>query len=89
MQLIINFLIEDRTASAWTKHMILTNDKVLTKCYPSNITTWDDYLKDCERASLLSNAAIHIPFLNRQKNKEKNLNHLVQLFSFSIVGISD
>lgn len=35
------------------QHMISTKDKLLTDCYPSNIT-WDEYIKECEKAVNIS-----------------------------------
>lgn len=32
------------------QHMVSTSDNLLNKCHPSEIMTWDDFLKDCETA---------------------------------------
>ena len=35
------------------QYMISTKDKLLTDCYPSNIT-WNEYIKECEKALSIS-----------------------------------
>jgi selenocysteine lyase/cysteine desulfurase len=30
--------------------MIQTKDKILIKCHPSNVISWDDYVEDCNLA---------------------------------------
>jgi hypothetical protein len=57
------------------QHMISTEDNLLTKCYPNNIS-WEEYMNDCEKA-------VNIPELHSDEfstddedlaNKERNKN---------------